>query len=174
MIASEKITETEMNITINEIQDKDIAEAIDIWNNVVKKGNAFPQMQMLSVRSGKDFFAQQTFTAVAEDTVSGKAAGLYILHPNNIGRCGHICNASYAVAQNMRGNGIGEKLVTHCMDKARQKGFRILQFNAVVSTNTSALALYKKLGFIQLGTIPDGFLLSDGTYTDIIPHYIIL
>lgn len=72
----------------------------------------------------------------------------------------------------MRGKGIGEKLVRHCMDKAREKGFRVLQFNAVVSTNASALALYKKLGFIKLGIIKEGFLMSDGSYEDIIPLYI--
>jgi len=56
--------------------------------------------------------------------------------------------------------------------KAKELSFKILQFNAVVTTNTSALKLYKKLGFKQLGIIPKGFLLKDGTYVDIIPHYI--
>ena len=97
--------------------------------------------------------------------------GLYILHPNNVGRCAHIANASYAVASEKRGLHIGEKLVLHCLQKAKEMGFKILQFNAVVSTNYGALHLYKKLGFVQLGIIPDGFLLKNGTYCDIIPHY---
>ena len=71
----------------------------------------------------------------------------------------------------MRGQHIGEILVKHCMRKGRELGFRILQFNAVVSSNTYALRLYKKLGFVQLGTIPGGFLMKDGHYEDIIPHY---
>ena len=58
------------------------------------------------------------------------------------------------------------------MKKAKELEFQILQFNAVVKSNTAALALYKKLGFIQLGIIPKGFMLKDGTYEDIIPHYI--
>ena len=58
--------------------------------------------------------------------------------------------------------------------KGKEKGFKILQFNAVVKTNTSALKLYKKLGFTQLGIIPNGFLLKNGNYEDIIPHYITL
>ena len=74
----------------------------------------------------------------------------------------------------MRGNHIGEALVTHCLKKAKELGFRILQFNAVVSSNAPALALYKKLGFVPLGVIPGGFLMKDGTYEDIIPHYHIL
>ena len=53
-------------------------------------------------------------------------------------------------------------------------GFRILQFNAVVASNIHALHLYHRLGFIKLGVIPQGFKLPDGTYEDIIPHYITL
>ena len=53
-------------------------------------------------------------------------------------------------------------------------GFRILQFNAVVASNAPALQLYRKIGFTPLGTIPGGFRLKDGTYEDIVPHYISL
>ncbi|HJC42850.1 MAG TPA: GNAT family N-acetyltransferase, partial [Candidatus Mediterraneibacter gallistercoris] len=105
---------------------------------------------------------------------TGEIAGLYILHPNNIGRCGHICNASYAVRRDLRGQHTGEKLVTHCMQKGKELGFRILQFNAVVASNRYALRLYEKLGFIRLGTIPGGFLMKDGHYEDIILHYRVL
>lgn len=108
------------------------------------------------------------------DTAAGEVVGLYILHPNNVGRCGHICNASYAVKAGKRGQHIGEALVRDCLSEAKKAGFRVLQFNAVVKTNTAALALYRKLGFIQLGVIPGGFLAKDGSYRDIIPHYIAL
>ncbi|WMI44616.1 GNAT family N-acetyltransferase [Parabacteroides distasonis] len=100
--------------------------------------------------------------------------GVYILHPNNIGRCGHICNAGYAVRKDRRGQHIGEKLVKDSMSVADKLGFRILQFNAVVAANKSALSLYKRLGFIQLGRIPQGFRKKDGNFEDIIPHYIVL
>ena len=74
----------------------------------------------------------------------------------------------------MRGNRIGKMLVTDCIEKARELSFRILQFNAVVASNKSALALYESLGFIRLGIIPGGFLNKDNVYEDIIPHYLIL
>ena len=102
---------------------------------------------------------------------SGELVGLYILHPNNVGRCGHICNASYAVRADRRGQHIGEALVRHCMAKGKELGFRILQFNAVVRSNVPALRLYERLGFVQLGVIPGGFRRKDGVYEDIIPHY---
>jgi len=163
-----------MNICIREWKENDVAEAIEIWNQVVEDGVAFPQLDLLNIDTGLSFFKEQTYTGIAYNEDDGQIVGLYILHPNNIGRCGHIANASYAVKKDVRGQHIGEKLVTHCLTKAKELGFSIMQFNAVVRSNTNALALYKKLGFIQLGIIPKGFLMKDGTYEDIILHYYIL
>ncbi len=163
-----------MDIIIREFSKNDIEQMIYIWNDIVEEGIAFPQIEMLDIESGLELFSCQSFTGVAVDADIDEVLGLYILHPNNIGRCGHISNASYAVKQNLRGLHIGEKLVSHCLQKAKELGFRILQFNAVVSTNYGALHLYEKLGFVKLGIIPEGFLSKDGTYKDIIPHYYLL
>lgn len=160
-----------MNIIIREFNKNDIEQLVCIWNDIVEEGIAFPQTELLNANSGLEFFSQQSFTGVAFDVDSNEILGLYILHPNNIGRCGHIANTSYAVKQNRRGLHIGEKLVTHSLQKAKELSFRILQFNAVVSTNYGALHLYEKLGFVKLGVIPEGFLMKDGTYQDIVPHY---
>lgn len=162
-----------MNIIIRGFEEKDIKETIAVWNAVVEDGVAFPQMESLDETSGMEFFQAQSFTGVACD-VNNNIVGVYILHPNNVGRCGHICNASFAVKADVRGQDIGEKLVTHCMKKGRELGYRILQFNAVVAGNEPALHLYEKLGFVKLGVIPEGFLMKDGTYQDIIPHYHVL
>jgi len=163
-----------MNIVIKQYEKKDISDAIYIWNEVVEEGVAFPQLDLLTESSGDKFFSEQSFTGIAYDADSNTIVGLYILHPNNVGRCGHICNTSYAVRKEYRGRGIGEKLVVHSMEKAKELGFKILQFNAVVKSNVRALRLYEKLGFVKLGTIPGGFLMKDGTYEDIILHYRIL
>lgn len=163
-----------MSITVREFTPEDIPAMLIIWNEIVDAGIAFPQMEPLDKKSGLEFFGGQSFTGVAIEEATGKMMGLYILHPNNVGRCGHICNASYAVKSEERGKRIGEILVKHCLAKAKEIGFQILQFNAVVSTNTAALQLYAKLGFVQLGVIPKGFLMKDGTYEDIIPHYYML
>ena len=156
-------------MTIRQFEDRDIEQAREIWNEIVRDGVAFPQLEELDTQSGLDFFHSQSFTGVCEE--NGELLGLYILHPNNLGRCGHICNASYAVASRARGRGVGEALVLHCLKTAKELGFRIMQFNAVVSNNTTALRLYAKLGFTQLGVIPGGFLMKDRSYQDIIPHY---
>ena len=161
-------------LKIKKYERTDLKHAVMIWNQVVEEGVAFPQTEPLTEETGHAVFEEQSFTGIAYDERSGEIVGLYILHPNNIGRCGHICNASYAVRADMRGQHIGELLVKHCMEKGKELGFRILQFNAVVSSNTYALRLYEKLGFVRLGTIPGGFLMKDGHYEDIIPHYHVL
>ncbi len=163
-----------MQVEIRQYEQQDAGGAAEVWNEVVEDGVAFPQTELLDAQSGHAFFSAQSFTGIAYDTESGEIVGLYILHPNNVGRCGHICNASYAVKGGLRGQHIGEKLVQHCMSKAKELGFGILQFNAVVSTNEPALRLYKKLGFQQLGVIPGGFRMKDGTFEGIIPHYHLL
>ena len=161
-----------MKIQIRAYRETDLKTMNRIWNEVVEDGAAFPQTELLDKSSGAAFFAEQTYCGVAEDTESGQVLGLYILHPNNVGRCGHICNASYAVSAASRGMHIGEKLVLDCILQAGALGFRVLQFNAVVASNTHARHLYERIGFHQLGTIPGGFRMKDGTYEDICPYYI--
>lgn len=89
-----------MNIEVRAYTDNDIEAMVTIWNQVVEDGVAFPQEKCLTPESGTAFFAEQTYCGVAEDMDTGRIYGMYILHPNNVGRCGHICNASYAVDGN--------------------------------------------------------------------------
>ena len=160
-----------MEIIVRAYEEKDIPDMVRIWNEIVEEGIAFPQEELLTVSTGTQFFADQTYNGIAVDKETGKVYGLYILHPNNVGRCGHICNASYAVSAKSRGLHIGEKLVMDCLKQGRQHGFRVLQFNAVVASNVHARHLYERLGFCQLGTIPGGFRMKDGHYEDICPYY---
>ena len=154
---------------IRKYAERDLPKIIRIWNEVVEEGIAFPQEELLNSKSGAEFFASQSYTGVAEE--DGKIYGLYILHPNNVGRCGHICNSSYAVSSDVRGKHIGEQLVKDCLQKGKELGFRVLQFNAVVESNIHARHLYERVGFTQLGTIPGGFRMKDGHYENICPYY---
>ena len=155
---------------IRKYTQKDLDAMISIWNDVVEEGIAFPQEEPLNSKNGSEFFGAQTYCAVAVDE-QDNVLGLYILHPNNVGRCGHICNASYAVSRDKRGLHIGEQLVKDSLFNGKECGYKILQFNAVVATNTHARHLYERLGFIQLGTIKDGFRMKDWTFEDICPYY---
>ncbi len=152
-------------------EKNDLEAMIQIWNEIVEEGIAFPQEELLNSVTGAEFFASQTYAAVAEDEYSHTICGLYILHPNNVGRCGHICNTSYAVSSGSRGQHIGEKLVLDSLKQAKKHAFKILQFNAVVESNIHARHLYERLGFIPLGIIPNGFRMKDGHFENICPYY---
>ncbi len=147
----------------------DLPEMIRIWNQVVEEGIAFPQEDILDEDTALAFFAGQIVTAVAEE--KGRILGLYILHPNNVGRCGHSCDASCAVDQYLRGRGVGRALVKDCLKRAKAHKFRLLQLNAVVASNHGAIHLCQSLGFQWLGVLPGGFRDRDGIYQDTILFY---
>lgn len=154
---------------IREWCEDDLAAMLPIWNEVVQAGNAFPQVDPMGADEARAFFAVQSRTAVAE--MDGRVVGLYILHPNNVGRCGHVANASYAVASSARGQGVGRALVQDSLRQLAPLGFRGLQFNAVVVSNQGAIALYEQLGFARIGTIPGGFRNGQGAYEDMHVFY---
>lgn len=154
-----------MEITIERYEEKDLEGVRKIWNEITQKGNAFPGEEIYDPKGMAEFLAGQTRVTCAKQ--EGKVVGFYILHPNNVGRAGHIANASFGVSCECRGSGIGEKLVKDCLEKAKQDGFRGLQFNAVVASNTAAITVYRKCGFTTVGMIPGGYRMKDGHYEDI-------
>ena len=156
-------------IEIREYREGDLEALRGIWNEVVREGEAFPPLEELTAEGAREFFAAQDFTAAAVE--DGRVLGLYILHPNNVGRCGHQANASYAVSGAARGRGLGEALVRHSLGRARELGYRLLIFNAVVENNARARALYERLGFVKIGLVPGGFLYKDGSYQDTVLYY---
>jgi L-amino acid N-acyltransferase YncA len=96
-----------------------------------------------------------TFVAVDDDgTVLGSAK----LNPNHMGPGSHISSASFMVDPAHGGKGVGRALAEHVLDQARADGYRAMQFNAVVETNTGAVSLWRSLGFEVIGTLPEGFL----------------
>lgn len=159
-------------IIVRAYTKEDVPAMTDIWNQVVVEGVAFPQEEALNRDTGTAFFQEQSYCGVAVEEETGKVLGMYILHPNNIGRCGHICNASYAVDGGCRVRHVGEKLVLDSLVQGKKLGFRLMQFNAVVASNVHARHLYERVGFRPLGVIPGGFRLKDGSYEDICPYYI--
>lgn len=153
-----------MDIVMRNIEKAYLPQATEIWNDVVAAGDSFPGDIILSEDEAWEMFCAQTETVCAMK--GGEVVGVYILHPNNIGRCAHIANASYAVKAGARGQGIGRLLVEDCLMRAKKNGFLGLQFNAVVASNTAAITLYLKLGFKVLGTVTGGYRDKDGHYRD--------
>ena len=150
---------------------KYIKEVLKIWNDIIEEGIYFPQIETLSnEEEAHKYFSTQDYTGIAID--NDKVFGVYILHPNNIGRCGHISNASYAVSKESRGKGIGEALVRDSIEQGKKLGYKILQFNAVVISNINAHKLYEKIGFNKIGIVKKGYLNKNNEYEDIVLYYI--
>lgn len=97
---------------------------------------------------------------------NGEVLGSYYIKPNAMGPGGHICNCGYMVNPQARGRGIARQLCEHSQAIALKLGFRAMQFNAVVSTNQAAVALWQKLGFDIIGTIPEAYLHKQQGYVD--------
>lgn len=94
---------------------------------------------------------------VAVDEQKGAIVGSSFVRPNQPGLGGHVANAAFIVATSAASRGVGRALGEHAIEWARQAGFSAMQFNFVVSTNTRAIALWKNLGFLIVGTIPQAF-----------------
>lgn len=97
-----------MQVSLRAYRGNDLVQMIAIWNEVVQASVAFSQIEPLIMEGGKAFVWQQSDTGVAMADDGHTVLGRYLLHPNSIGRCGHIRNASDAVSAQCRGRHIGE------------------------------------------------------------------
>lgn len=150
--------------------NKDFDPVWEIFQKVISTGDTYvfapdtPRKDLI-----KHWFAPGMNTFVAETGAS--IAGTYILKPNQIGLGAHIANTSYMVHPDYRGQGIGRRMGEHSIHFARQQGFRGIQFNLVVSTNTAAIRLWHQLGWKTVGTIPGGFRHATLGYVDTLIMY---
>jgi len=101
----------------------------------------------------------------------GEVVGTYILRPNQPGLGGHVANAAFMVDPAARGQGIGRLLGAHALGRAGELGYRAMQFNLVVATNTPAIALWESLGFAVVGRLPGAFHWRRERYVDALVMY---
>ncbi len=94
-------------------------------------------------------------TFVAEE--DGRVVGTYYLRANQAGGGDHVCNCGYVTRHDVRGRGVARQMCRHSLSEAAGAGFRAMQYNCVVSTNTGAIRLWKDLGFEIVGTLPGAF-----------------
>ena len=135
---------------------EDAAAVLSIAREIVRDGTTYAFLPEASDEQLLGYFLRNggsNFVA----TRGGRVVGCYVLRENRGGRGAHVANASYAVAEVARGRGVGRALGEHSLAEARRRGFLAMQFNFVVSTNEGALALWSKLGFRIVGTLPAAF-----------------
>ena len=134
-----------MKLQFRPWQKSDLSQMTRMWNDILTDGDAFPGTELYEEGPFGAYLGEQTAATCL--LLEGALAGYYILHPNNIGRCGHVANASYVLDRAFRGRGLGRPLVERSLEEAAA------------------------LGFQTVGTIPGGFLLPDGTYSDMYVMY---
>lgn len=133
----------------------------------------------LSIREGETYALDRAMTReqarvwwmaagheVSVAVADGEVLGTSFLRPNQSGPGGHIGNCGYFVAPQAFGRGVARALCQHTQDRGRERGFRALQFNFVVSTNVRAVATWEGMGFHIAGVMPGAFQRPSGDYVD--------
>ena len=138
----------------------------EMFHDVIVKGDVFAFDSGMSRADGLAFWCGEEKRAyVAEE--NGRVCGSYYLKANQQGGGAHVVNAGYMVCETARGKRVGRSMAVHSLEEARRLGFRAMQFNFVVSTNESAVHLWKELGFAIVGTLPGAFRHPQQGYVDV-------
>lgn len=144
------------DLVIRRAEDADFDGIWEIFHAVVAQGDTYVYPTETTKEEARAIWmAPGLSTYVA--LLDGEVVGTYILKANQPGLGSHVANAGYMVRSDRAGRGIGRALCEHSLDEARRAGFLAMQFNAVVSTNEPAVALWRKMGFAVVGTVPKAF-----------------
>jgi GNAT superfamily N-acetyltransferase len=142
---------------VREFDDPDWPQVWAMIREVVRAQETFPYDPDLSEDQARSTWVESPpgRTVVAAD--GPRILGTAKMGPNRSGPGSHVSTASFIVAGDARGQGVGTALCRHALDWARTAGYAGMQFNAVVEANLSAVQLYERHGFRILGTVPRAF-----------------
>jgi len=158
-------------IKVRLFEDKDWPAVWHIVEPVFRAGETYAFSRDISEEDAYKAWVsipKATYVAVDQDDV---ILGTYYIKPNQPGQGDHICNCGYIVAESARGRGIASAMCEQSQRQAIAQGFRAMQYNLVVSTNSGAVRLWKKLGFAVVGTIPEAFRHPTHGYVDAFVMY---
>jgi L-amino acid N-acyltransferase YncA len=147
----------ESPVFVRPIDDDDWDRVFEIFRAVVAEGETYAYRDGLSSREARALWIEgppgATVVAVRDDVILGTAK----FGPNRPGRGSHVATGSFMVSAEARGTGLGRAMCEYAIAWAREQGYAAVQFNAVVTTNIAAIELYRRLGFITIGTVPEAF-----------------
>lgn len=144
-----------------------------IFNAHITGGETWPFEPDTSREAAQAYWFAPGVTSCVS-VLGERVLGMYRVVPNQIGRGRHVANASFMVSPAAQGVGVGRLLAGHCLEEARRQGYLAMQFNYVVSTNSAAVMLWKKLGFSIVGTLPKAFRHKRLGYVDAYVMYRLL
>lgn len=141
---------------IRSFQDEDWPALWPILAVEFRSGESHPHPPDIAEQAAYDaWISAPQATYVAEE--AGRLLGTYLIKPNQPGLGAHVCNCGYIVAAEARGKGVGTVMCRHSLAEARRLGYRAMQYNLVVATNTRAKALWDRMGFATVGRLPGAF-----------------
>jgi len=154
-------------LTFRDVINDDFSKLNSVYNSILDEGKYFLRNQGLSNLEEINKWFQQHLRAgliyVAVE-VDGEVVGGATIEPRE-GKASHVAYFGVFLRKDFRGLGIGTRLTRKMMEIAREKGFEVIQLY-VFASNTQAIYIYEKLGFIETGRIEKGVKFADGTYTD--------
>jgi L-amino acid N-acyltransferase YncA len=142
---------------IRDYSDRDWEAIWPIFREVVAAGETYAYDPDWSSEEAREIWVVDPpgHTVVAVD--GARVVGTAHMEPNRPAQGSHVSTASFMVAAEARGHGVGRALGEYALDWARAQGYASMQFNAVVESNEAAVALWKSLGFEIIGTVPEAF-----------------
>ena len=143
--------------SIREAREDDWPQIWPVFEAVVQAGDTYAYPADLTADQARTLWLEPPPGHAVVATAGDQLLGTAKMGPNRPGRGSHIGTASFMVADSARGRGVGRALATYVVSWHRLNGFRGIQFNAVVETNTAAVALWRSLGFVVIGTVPGAF-----------------
>ena len=133
---------------------------------VFRAGETFPHDPAITEAEAQLAWVEQSQAVMVAVDATCALVGTYYLRPNSLALGAHVANAGYVVAKHCRRQGIGSRLCQHSLQAARRLGFRAMQFNLVVSTNSAGLRCWQRNGFQVVGTLPEAFRHKQLGYVD--------
>lgn len=154
-------------LQIRRFDDDDWPAFRPILDEVVDAGETYAVPRGLTDTEARDFWTGPASAHVVTIRDGSELLGSAKMGPNRPAQGSHVGTASFMVARAARGRGAGRALGEYVVDWHRREGYRAIQFNAVVSTNTAAVRLWQSLGFEIVGTVPAAFRRPSGEYADL-------
>ncbi len=153
------------SITIRRATSNDLDAIWQMWSEITAQKIYYPYDESYTREQIEASWINLKNIVYVADS-AGKVAGAYIVKPNQPGYGSHVANAAYMVDTSFRGKGIGGQLCAHSLETAKAAGYRAMQFNLVVCTNTPAIRTWEAFGFQRIGTVPEGFYQEGKGFVD--------
>lgn len=148
---------TSPSVVIRPLDDDDWERVFEIFSAVVSEGETYAYPEGLSSEAARALWVEGPPGAAIVALRDGVILGTAKFGPNRPARGAHVATASFMVTNESRGSGVGRVMVEYVIAAAKAQGYAAMQFNAVVSTNVYAIELYRRLGFVTIGTVPEAF-----------------